>query len=178
MAKYPIAIAYGLGNEGGYVNNPRDPGGETNYGICKRDHPTVDIKNLTVAQADEIYQTQYWCYDGIGVQDVATKLLDWAINLEGTGKAGAAIILMQRAIGVQFPGVLRLDGQYGPKTELTINRCEPQALLYDAIRFAIAHRHAIVENKPECAEFLAGWIRRDQKLPSVDVNAAAQGAHV
>ena len=37
-----------LGKEGGYVNNSRDPGGETNFGISKRAYPNVDIKNLTL----------------------------------------------------------------------------------------------------------------------------------
>ena len=36
-----------LHHEGGYVNDPQDPGGETNFGIAKRSHPDVDIKNLT-----------------------------------------------------------------------------------------------------------------------------------
>ena len=36
-----------LHHEGGYVNDPKDPGGETNFGIAKRSHPDVDIKNLT-----------------------------------------------------------------------------------------------------------------------------------
>ncbi len=36
-----------LHHEGGYVNDPDDPGGETNFGIAKRSHPDVDIANLT-----------------------------------------------------------------------------------------------------------------------------------
>jgi len=46
--------------EGGYVNDPRDPGGETKYGISKRAHPDVDIKNLTIEQAKAIYREEYW----------------------------------------------------------------------------------------------------------------------
>ena len=43
-----------LHHEGGYVNDPKDPGGETNFGIAKRSHPDVDIKNLTEEGAKEI----------------------------------------------------------------------------------------------------------------------------
>lgn len=49
-----------LGEEGGYVNNPADPGGETNWGISKRAFPDVDIKNLTRSAAIEIYRKNYW----------------------------------------------------------------------------------------------------------------------
>lgn len=46
--------------EGGYVNDPRDPGGETKYGISKRSYPKEDIKNLTKERAYEIYLNDYW----------------------------------------------------------------------------------------------------------------------
>lgn len=46
--------------EGSYVNDPRDPGGETKYGISKRAYPKVDIKNLTLEQAKKIYHDDYW----------------------------------------------------------------------------------------------------------------------
>jgi len=52
-------IAFVLRHEGGYVNDPRDPGGETKYGISKRAYPGLDIKNLTEEQAKEIYRQDY-----------------------------------------------------------------------------------------------------------------------
>ena len=42
-----------LKHEGGYVNDPKDLGGETKYGITKRFYPDVDIKNLTKEKAKE-----------------------------------------------------------------------------------------------------------------------------
>ena len=40
-----------IGFEGGYVNNPADPGGETKYGISRRAYPGEDIANMTVERA-------------------------------------------------------------------------------------------------------------------------------
>ena len=51
-----IIIEKVLKHEGGYVNDPTDLGGETNFGITKRFYPDVDIKNLTKEQAVEIYK--------------------------------------------------------------------------------------------------------------------------
>lgn len=55
-----VNAVLGPNEEGGYVNDPNDPGGETKFGISKRAHPTVDIANLTRDGAIEIYWTEYW----------------------------------------------------------------------------------------------------------------------
>ena len=60
MTKFDKAMEHIFKWEGGYVNDAKDPGGETKYGICKRSHPTVDIKNLTKDQAKVIYKREYW----------------------------------------------------------------------------------------------------------------------
>jgi len=49
-----------IGAEGGYSNDKRDPGGETMYGISKRQYPDLDIKNLSLQHAKEIYYRDYW----------------------------------------------------------------------------------------------------------------------
>ena len=46
LTEFDDIIEVVLEHEGGYVNDPKDPGGETNFGIAKRSHPDVDIKNL------------------------------------------------------------------------------------------------------------------------------------
>lgn len=58
------AILFVLGIEGGYVNNPADPGGETKFGISKAAHPELDIPNLTLEQAKQIYFREYWVESG------------------------------------------------------------------------------------------------------------------
>jgi lysozyme family protein len=93
-----------IGHEGGYVNDPRDPGGETNWGISKRAYPNVDIRNLSKDAAKEIYFRDYWqrarCneYDGA----IGFQLFDCAVN---TG-IGQAIRFLQRAAGVVDDGVV------------------------------------------------------------------------
>lgn len=60
MTNFQAACQFTLKWEAGYVNNPNDPGGETNYGISKRQYPDVNIKNLTLADAMVIYKRDYW----------------------------------------------------------------------------------------------------------------------
>lgn len=80
--------------EGGYANDPNDPGGETKYGISKRAYPNEDIKNLTVRRAKEIYHSDYWNPTAGRIYDTApnfaTLLFDTAVNM-GTGHAAQAL---------------------------------------------------------------------------------------
>lgn len=68
--------------EGGYVNDPKDPGGETKYGISKRAHPDVDVRNLTKEQARELYRERYW--NEVGAEELtypeALALMDFAVH--------------------------------------------------------------------------------------------------
>lgn len=79
---------WGNDPNGGYTNDPRDPGGETKWGISKRAHPNVDIKNLTLEQATEIYRKEYWTTagcDSILFPD-CVAVFDTAVNC-GQGRA-------------------------------------------------------------------------------------------
>jgi lysozyme family protein len=60
------AVAVTMRFEGGYVNDPVDPGGETNHGISKRAYPDLDIKGLTKDAARAIYRRDYWDKHGCG----------------------------------------------------------------------------------------------------------------
>jgi hypothetical protein len=59
--------------DGGYTNDPRDTGGETKWGISKRAHPGLDIKNLTIEQAFDIYKENYWDVY-VGMRPVSANL--------------------------------------------------------------------------------------------------------
>lgn len=91
-----------LGHEGRYVNNPRDPGGETNWGISKRSYPHLDIKNLTRDQAIAIYKTDFWdaIYADLMFSSVRYQLFDFAVN----SGIQTAIRCFQRALGVADDG--------------------------------------------------------------------------
>lgn len=75
-----------LKHEGGYVNHPNDRGGETKYGISKRQYPNLDIKNLTKEEAMKIYYEDYWVKsDADKISEVsfqiATKYCDICVNM-------------------------------------------------------------------------------------------------
>jgi lysozyme family protein len=84
MADFYKTIDFVLQWEGGYSQDPRDPGGETSYGISKRAFPDLDIKKLTKEEAIAIYQKNYWVLSGAGtIEDDALALMhmDTAVNM-------------------------------------------------------------------------------------------------
>jgi lysozyme family protein len=106
-SNFETAIAFVLNEEGGYVNDPHDPGGETNFGISKRAYPTLDIATLSRQGAIDIYRRNYW--DRINGEGIPTNLclvaLDCAVN-QGVGRA--LQLLAQTHSAVEFQ-LLRLE---------------------------------------------------------------------
>jgi lysozyme family protein len=82
------ALALILKHEGGYVNDPRDKGGETKFGISKRSYPNTDIKNLTIEGASALYKRDFW--DALGCDSLEPSLalcaFDAGVN-HGVGRA-------------------------------------------------------------------------------------------
>lgn len=148
MSRFPIYIDRVLGNEGGYVNNPADPGGETKWGIAKRSYPHVDIKSLTREQAVAIYQRDFWeqVHGDELPPSVAFQALDAAVN-HGIGNA---IRWMQRAAGVAD------DGHFGPVTWAAIKAADKNDLLlrFNAVRLDFYTRLST------WSTFGKGWARR------------------
>lgn len=88
-ADFDVAVSLVLKHEGGYTPGlADDPGGESNFGVSKRAFPNLDIKNLTVDAAKQIYHDQYWkpWMQGAADQRIANILLDSAVN-QGTNTA-------------------------------------------------------------------------------------------
>jgi lysozyme family protein len=73
-ADFERAFKFAISAEGGYVNDPDDPGGETKFGISKRAYPSVDIAALTAEQAKEIYRRDYW-------ERAGCDALKWPLNI-------------------------------------------------------------------------------------------------
>ena len=137
-----------LSHEGGYVNDPRDPGGETKYGISKRSYPLLDIKNLTRSQAVEICRRDFWQrVSGDSLPpSVAFQVLDAAVN-HGIGNA---VRWLQRAVGVAD------DGAIGPITMAAVKRMDAADLV---LQFN-AERLEFYAKLSTWDAFGRGWARR------------------
>lgn len=137
-----------IAHEGGYSNDAKDPGGETNFGISKRAYPQVDIKNLTRDAAKAIYKRDYWdraqC-DKLP-PTLAYLLFDAAVN----SGIGQAIRFLQRALGVADDGVL------GPLTLSMVSRADAESI---CARF-IGQRLDFMTRLSTFDYFGKGWSRR------------------
>lgn len=135
-------------HEGGYVNDPKDNGGETNWGISKRSYPQVDIKNLTRDAAKALYKRDFWdraqC-DRLP-PTLAYLLFDAAVN----SGIGQAIRFLQRAIGTADDGVL------GPLTLAAVQRFDAESL---CARF-LGQRLDFMTRLSTFDYFGKGWSRR------------------
>jgi lysozyme family protein len=118
---FDVAINRVLGSEGGYSNDPHDPGGETNWGISKRSYPDVDIKELTRDGAMVIYLRDFWTpiLADLLPDAVAWQVLDFAVN----SGIGTATRYLQRAVGVAD------DGHWGPVSQAAASLLTPCDLI-------------------------------------------------
>ena len=154
LTKFDDIIEVVLEHEGGYVNDPDDPGGETNFGVAKRSHPDVDIANLTKDGAKEIYKEHYW--DKNKVESLPEYLrhiyFDMCVNF---GRGGAVRVL-QRAANAKNRDKIEVDGGMGPATLKAIQNVELERVRsYRVLRFA-----NLVIKKPEQERFWFGWYKR------------------
>ena len=155
---FEAAAALVIRHEGGYVNDPKDAGGETKFGISKRSYPHLDIKRLTYQDAMNIYKRDYWDAGKFALLDnreLACRVFDLAVNC-GTG---TAVKLLQRACNLLNGASLfslDVDGVLGPKTAQEINGfSHPKALLM-ALRHLAAARYVSLKQP----RFLTGWFNR------------------
>lgn len=149
---FDIAFERLIGHEGGYVNHPEDPGGETNWGITLRTAReagyTGSMRDLTRDQAKEIYRTAYWGraqaeqYDGA----IAFQVFDAAVN-HGIGQA---IRFLQRAVGVAD------DGAVGPVTLAAVRAMS----VTDVLARFNAERLDFYTKLSTWPTFGKGWARR------------------
>jgi lysozyme family protein len=152
-------IALVLKEEGGYVDNPADPGGATNFGITQRyldgarlHDPTLpsSVRDLTITQASALYAADQWhAVQGDALPpDVAAVAFDGAIN-EGPG---TVVKLLQQALRVPVDGVI------GPAT-IAAARTNPKAAQLLAAQRG-SHYAKIVLAHPGEVVFLDGWMNR------------------
>ena len=159
LTEFNDIIEVVLHHEGGYVNDPDDPGGETNFGIAKRSHPDVDIANLTKRGAKEIYKETYWDKNKVESLPVYLRHIyfDMCVN---QGK-GTAVKILQRATNAKGAD-LKVDGGMGPMTLSAINKYSPEL---DRVRcYRLKHYYDLVNGKPEQERFIFGWYKRAMEV--------------
>ena len=109
MSDYDQCFEKIIGAEGGYVNDPSDPGGETKYGISHRQYPDLDIKNLTIDKAKEIYKTDYW--DKVHGDEIRYPLNLFLFDCAVNQGVDVAINLLQKTLGIPQDGILGVQTQ-------------------------------------------------------------------
>lgn len=133
-----------IGAEGGYSNDPRDPGGETKYGICKRSYPNEDIKNMTLDRAKLLYKADYW--DKVRGDDIPYPLDIFVFDAAVNQGVGAASMLLQKACGTSQ------DGRIGAATLAAATPDKADLFMADrAVRYA---------GTANADTYLRGWMKR------------------
>ncbi len=162
--RFPDALAVVLAREGGYVNAPDDPGGETNHGVTARVYarwrkrgglPARSVRLIQPAEIAAIYDAEYW--DPVRGDEllrldfgVALVVFDFAVNA-GVGRATR---LLQRTVGVPE------DGAFGPATLRALEAATPDAFVAGYSRGREGFYERLATRRPPLRKFLRGWLNR------------------
>lgn len=145
---FETAFRLTLGHEGGYVNDPRDPGLETKYGISKRSYPAVDIKALTLDQAQAIYRRDYW--QAASCERMPPKIAIAVFDAAVHHGPKTAVKLLQRALRVAD------DGEYGRITHGTLQSRDTN----ETLDLLLAQRAIYMTTCPAWPTYKLGWLKR------------------
>jgi lysozyme family protein len=174
-----------VAREGGFVNDPDDPGGATNHGVTLQtmrrlgldvtgdNRVTVeDVKRLTAAKATQIFVDYYFKRPGLGAlpESLQPSVFDMYVNAGGN-----AIKVLQRLLtDMGFPA--DPDGAIGAQTIRAAQMAQESAPDYLADAYAIARRnyyYAIADARPASRKFArrrdggkGGWIARAEEFMS------------
>lgn len=156
-----------LKNEGGFVNDPKDPGGATNMGITAatlgawrklgRSCTPSEVKAMTRDEAIAIYKKRYITdphFDAVADGNLRMIVVDTAV-LFGPDRATR---FLQTALGVSA------DGDLGTNTRKALATADPKAVGRKVIDQRIARHRARVAEKPSQQRFLKGWLNRCESL--------------
>lgn len=170
---FDAVMAEVFAHEGGFVNHPRDPGGATNWGITRatladwrgRAVSVQDVRDLTRAEAQDIYRSRYW-------SPVAGDLLPAGLDLvamDGAVNSGVSRGVRWLQTGLGVPA----DGRMGPVTL----QAASQAVASDTIKRACAARMSFLRGLRHWDAFGRGWSRRVAKVEAVALRMAAGAAN-
>lgn len=156
QSNWQKSFEFMLKSEGGYVNNPLDPGGMTNLGVTKatwenwegRPSDEAEMRSLTPEKVEPLYKKRYW--DAVRGDELPVGLdylcFDFAVN------AGAirSIITLQTVVGVTP------DGGFGPMTMAAVKAIDPVQLIE---RFSQA-KEDFYRSLDQFPTFGKGWLNR------------------
>lgn len=153
MSAFDEAFRIVVGHEGGYVDDPKDPGGRTKYGISQRSYPNLNIGALTLDDAKAIYKRDYFERAHCHIMDPGLGLImfDAAVN----NGVGQAIRWLQGALGVS------VDGVVGPATRAALAQANAEDVLVELH----ASRIHMMAGLSTWKNFGRGWSRRLARLP-------------
>lgn len=168
MISNPIfgtALIFTLQAEGGFVDNPADPGGATNRGITQNTYDTFrtdrglntqSVRDIADHEVQDIYQQMYWV--PAHCAELSPKLavchFDWAVNHGVHG----AIETLQDTLNIQA------DGIFGPKTRQALELMPQDDLIAEYLANRRDWYEARAKTKPDQAVFLKGWLDRCDAL--------------
>jgi lysozyme family protein len=137
-----------VGLEGGYVNHPNDPGGETKFGITKKSYPNLNIQNLTIDQAKEIYKRDFWdkIYGDYLPYKIGLLAFDAAVN----HGVRSAIKILQKTLGTTD------DGIFGDDTYTELINSDPDKFS----KSFVSKRLDFYSSLSTWPSFGKGWTRR------------------
>lgn len=154
--------------EGGYVNDPKDHGGETNLGITKRVYQqfltdkglpveNINMRNIPMEHVNEIYRTMYW--DTTGCNELPDKMAMLVFDFAVNSGPQTAVKQLQKIVGAEP------DGAFGPKTKAAvaqyINQNGEQNLIEKYIQ---ARKDLILNSKKIHNKFKKGLLNRIESL--------------
>jgi lysozyme family protein len=173
MANFDLFLPLLLRFEGGYVDDPEDPGGETNKGVTMATFrewshqllgidPTSDnLKSLTDAQAGIIYKARYWDGirgDAVELQDLANIVCDGYVNT-GTN----ATKLLQRVMNGMGASVVE-DGMIELASIQALAGLSQVEVYRQFKQGRIRYYESVAQKYPK---FLRGWLNRVNSFPDL-----------
>jgi lysozyme family protein len=174
-----------IAREGGYVNDPDDPGGATNFGVTIHTMrrlgldltgdgrvTTADVRKLSRAQAEQIFIDHY--FHRPRISDLPKVLQPSVFDMQVNAGANAVKILQRLLTTMGFPA--RADGQIGPKTRDAARQAALAAPDHIADAYGIARRnyyYALADRRPASRKYArrrdggkGGWIKRAEEFIS------------
>ncbi len=176
MASFDVFLPILLKFEGGFVNDPSDPGGATNKGITIKTfqgcatkllgvEPTLaNLKALTDQQAGTIYQALYWNKmraGEFGLQDLANISCDFFVN------AGANATKLLQSVLNQMGAQLTVDGVIGPASVQALAGVDQTEVYRLYKQGRINYYKDLAQSQPSLAKFLNGWLNRVNAFPDL-----------